>query len=294
MLRLLSGSVAIAALVCVGSAQADMPEMVVIPAGIGVLGTPADEEGRVDDEGPQVETRHAGFEMSRFEITRGQYAAFIAATGYTSDTVCLTLEENGSWGYDPELGWRNPGFEQTDEHPVVCISQHDAQAYIAWLNARSDGPDYRLPSESEWAYAARAGSTDRFLWGDRQDDFCTYANGADVTARAAYPAWERSGACNDGYLYTAPVGSFETINAFGLADIIGNAWEWTADCYRADLTGQPDDGAPYLSADCERAVMRGGAWGDYGAFYLRTGYRGAWVTNQAFSNLGFRIVRDLD
>ena len=266
------------------------PEMVQIEGGTLLLGSPADEPGHIEDEGPQQRITVAPFAVSRFEITVGQYATFVEATGYDADPRCLVMGENGSWNYDPEASWRNPGFVQDSNHPVVCVNWNDVNAYIVWLNKQSPDRQFRLLSESEWEYAARAGSTTPYWWGDVEDDFCQYTNGADVTARAAYPGWPRTGDCNDGFRYTAPVGHFESPNGFGVEDMVGNVWEWVADCYVDNYATHPKDGTPITNADCEKGVFRGGAWGDHGSFYLRTAYRGAWDRSMSFSNIGFRVA----
>ncbi|MEM9323541.1 MAG: SUMF1/EgtB/PvdO family nonheme iron enzyme, partial [Pseudomonadota bacterium] len=207
------------------------PEMVQIEGGTFLLGSPADEPGHIEDEGPQQKITVAPFAVARFEVTVAQYAAFVDATGYDADARCLVMGENGSWNYDPEASWRSPGFTQDSTHPVVCVNWNDVTAYIAWLNNQSPDHQFRLLSESEWEYAARADSTTPYWWGDVEDDFCRHTNGADITARAAYPGWPRTGNCDDGFLYTAPVGHFGSPNGFGVEDMVGNVWEWVADCY---------------------------------------------------------------
>ncbi|MEM8547853.1 MAG: formylglycine-generating enzyme family protein [Pseudomonadota bacterium] len=273
------------------------PALVRIPAGSYLLGSPASEAGRVDDEGPQQAITLGAFAVSRYEVTVAEYAAFVAATDYNDQSGCFVMwnqgEYQGTWGFDPEASWRNPGFAQTDFHPVTCISAAAADAYVTWLNDHVGVRAYRLLSESEWEYVARAGSTTSYWWGEQEADFCRYANGVDQTARAAYPGWQRSGPCDDGYLFTAPVGSYGQANSFGLYDTAGNVWEWVADCYVDHYGSHPADGTPVETDTCERRVMRGGAWGDYGAFYLRTAYRGAWDGAGAFANIGLRVAATL-
>lgn len=266
------------------------PQMVAIDAGAFLLGSPEDESGHVDDEGPQREINVAAFSISRYEITAAQFRAFTDATGYTDDAGCFVMTPSGTWGFDPSASWRNPGFDQDEDHPVVCVTWEAANAYIQWLNTQVADVNFRLLSEAEWAYAARAGTTSAYWWGSEEDDFCEYTNGVDQTARATYPGWERSGNCNDGFLYTAPVGHYKRPNAFGVEDMVGNVWEWVADCYVDNFAEHPTDATAIESADCEKRVFRGGAWGDYGSFYLRTAYRGAWNGTQAFAMAGFRVA----
>ena len=211
------------------------PALVKIPAGTFVLGSPQDEPGHVQDEGPQKKITVGAFAVSRYEVTVGQYATFVEATNYEDNAGCFVMSNSGAqqgkWRFDPEATWRTPGFPQADDHPVTCISADAADAYVTWLNDSAGVTAYRLLSESEWEYAARAGSTTPYWWGEIEEDFCRYANGVDQTARAAYPGWQRSGPCDDGHLFTAPVGSYGQANPFGLYDTAGNVWEWVADCY---------------------------------------------------------------
>ena len=269
------------------------PALVAVPSGTFLLGTPPDESGRVEDEGPQKRIAIAAFAVSRYEITRGEFAQFVAATDYNDHSGCLVMGDNSRWVFDPDASWHNPGFAQDDNHPVVCVTTDAAEAYVAWLNHQSGADAYRLLSESEWEYVARAGSTTPYWWGEVEDDFCRFANGVDQSAATEFPGWIRAGNCNDGNLYTAAVGRYRA-NPFGLYDTAGNVWEWVADCYVDHYATHPDDGAPVVIDRCDKRVMRGGGWADYGSFYLRTGYRGAWSGAQPFGNIGFRVAADLD
>lgn len=267
------------------------PTMVLVPSGSFEIGSDPSSPGHISDEAPQKTVTLDAFWASQHEITVGQYKAFVEATGYVGDGICLVMPEVGGWVHDPEADWSNPGFEQADDHPAVCVSWNGAQAYVAWLNEITGDTKYRLLSESEWEYAARAGSTTTYWWGEDEDAFCDFTNGVDQSARAQFPAWERSGNCDDGFVFTAPVGHYGAPNPFGLEDMVGNVWEWVDDCYVASFDGLPSDGRPQMPETCERRVLRGGAWGDYGSFYLRSAYRGAFVPEWAFTNLGFRVAR---
>jgi formylglycine-generating enzyme required for sulfatase activity len=218
---------------------ADCPEMVVIPAGRFTMGSPASEAGRSDDEGPQHSVNVKSIAMGKTHITRGQFAAFVNATRYDAGNECHTFE-GGKWEQRAGRNWRNPGYPQTDNHLVVCINWNDAKAYTQWLSQKT-GKNYRLPSEAEWEYAARAGTTTARFWGDNPDQACGYANLADETAKAQIPgasSWSVHN-CTDGYAYTAAAASFKP-NAFGLYDMIGNAWQWTEDCWHDNYNGAPD------------------------------------------------------
>jgi len=185
--------------------------------------------------------------------------------------------------------WRDPGFEQTDQHPAVCVSWDDAQAYISWLNDETGGA-YRLPTESECAFAARAVSTGLNFWGDSAYDSCTYANINDISAKntsvkAAEP-------CDDGYLYTSPVGTFEP-NEFGLYDIQGNAWEWVADCWTGNYASHPHDGSATVSIEgkCMEHVARGGSWYDIPG-PVRLEVREHRAATMRMSFIGLRLAAD--
>ena len=269
------------------------PEMVLIPSGKFLLGSDETDPGHQTDETPQIEVSISSFAISKHEITLGEFRAFVDATGYEDKSICLSMQKNGYWGHDPEKSWRKPGFEQTDSHPVVCVSWKAAHDYIKWLNDQSGSNEYRLLTESEWEYAARAGSSTVYWWGDNEDEFCNVTNGVDQSAQSRFSGWVRAGKCNDGYIFTAPVGHYQSPNDFGVEDLVGNVWEWVSDCYAKSYKTKPRNGSAYDSEPCEKRVMRGGAWGDHGSFYLRSAYRGAWNPEQSFTNLGLRVAKIL-
>ena len=267
------------------------PELVVIPAGEFRMGSPS-EEGRSDTEGPQRRVRVERFALGRYEVTRGEYAAFVAATGRDGDR-CAVLNGAGTlWEWSDGASWRSPGFPQTDEDPAVCVSWDDARAYVRWLSGET-GRRYRLPSESEWEYAARAGTTTSRYWGAGSSGQCANANGADAAGKQRFRGWTRAVSCNDGRVFTAPVGTFAA-NPFGLFDTLGNVWEWVEDCWHDSYQGAPSDARAWTSSgDCGRRVVRGGSWVD-DAGLLRPGAR-AWATTaDRVSALGFRVSRTLD
>ncbi len=272
------------------------PEMVVVPAGTFTIGSPESEPGRGSDEGPLTPViLPRAFAVSRFEVTRGQYEAFLAATGHPVGGGCITDRVvRGDWQPHPGTNLRDPGFAQSDSHPVVCVSWNDATVYVAWLNRTTPG-GYRLPSEAEWEYAARAGATSSYLWGDGREEGCRYMNGSDLQLRRKYPesrilAEGESASCDDGALNTAPVGSYLP-NAFGLHDMSGNAGEWTADCETADYSAPPRDGSP-VGGTCERRMVRGGSWGTY-MRQLRLAERFRYADEARDDSIGIRLAMTL-
>ncbi len=269
----------------------DCPEMVEIPAGSFEMGSPASEAGRFDSEGPQHRVSVNSFAAGKFEVTRGQFAAFVNATGYNAGSECYTFE-GGRSEKRSGRNWQNPGYAQTENHPVVCVSWDDAKAYIAWLSQKTN-KSYRLLSEAEWEYAARAGSSTARYWGASPDTACAYANVMDAAGKSQVPgiSWEVHN-CNDGSAYTAAVGSYKP-NAFGLYDMIGNVWEWTEDCWNRSYAGAPSDGAAWTTGECSVGrVLRGGSW-YFIPRYARLATRDWFVPSSRNINYGFRLARML-
>ena len=279
------------------------PEMVVIPAGTFMMGSPASEEGRDDDEDPRHEVSlRSPFALGRYEVTRAEYAAFVSATSHDMPGGCDVLDhdaDNGSTrrSRDENASWRSPGFAQEGTHPTVCVNWWDAQAFVGWLS-RETGQAYRLPSEAEWEYATRAGWITRRWWGaDTQQ--CEYANGADATheqevlRRFSDVDWNGPVECTDGSARTAPVGSFSP-NAFGLHDVLGNVWEWVEDCWHGDYSGAPSDGTAWKrGGNCGRHMARGGSWSNTPRI-LRSANRNWFTAGSRRDDTGFRVSRTLD
>ena len=264
------------------------PEMIVVPAGEFAMGSPPGEADRDPREDPRHRVRIGySFAVSKYPVTVGEFARFVADTGYDAGDWCHTDEP----GPQPKTGrnWRDPGFAQTFDHPVTCVSSLDAQAYAAWLSRRT-GHLYRLLSEAEYEYVNRAGTETAYWWGDDPDAACAYADGPDLDTQAVFPAWAAHH-CHDGYAFTAPVGRFKP-NPFGLYDTTGNVWSWLADCYTAGYAGAPADGAADMTGDCKWRRLRGGAWGRY-ASYLRAARRGRDLVANRIYNNGFRLARRL-
>ena len=289
------------------------PEMVVLPAGIFTMGSSAEEKSwaaghgssleAVADEAPQHLVSLPSFALGKYDVTRGEYAAFARETGYPVGDGCGRGRAIFKWEKDPKLTWESPGHAQTDRDPVVCVSWQDARAYIAWLNRKVNrggatpaNRPYRLPSEAEWEYAARAGTTTKFYWGD--DD-----------AAAPVHAWfnANSGCQNIKGLFcdhgrTHPVGA-KPPNAFGLYDMAGSVWQWTEDCYDNSYAGVPADGraneapssdpkAKDSQGNCLR-VDRGGSW-MFPAFLLRPASRERNPADYRDAIMGFRVAKTLE
>ena len=275
------------------------PEMVVVPAGSFTMGSPESESGRNSWEGPQhVVTFAKPFAVGKFEVTVDQFAAFVRDTGYGAGSVCWTYE-NVKFDDRFDRSWRNPGYSQDGSHPAACLNWNDAKAYVDWLAKKTGGMGYRLLSEAEWEYAARAmtapGSGPRYGFGDDEKAICAHGNGLDQTAKREIPSpgtWTFL-PCSDGHAYTAPVGRF-TANGFGLHDMLGNAREWTQDCYHDDqgYRGAPSDGSAWTSGPCQSRVLRGGSWLGY-ARLLRVAFRFKNIPSGRLNDVGLRVARTL-
>jgi formylglycine-generating enzyme required for sulfatase activity len=275
---------------------AECPEMVVVPSGRFVMGSPRSEQPRHDNEGPQHEvTIPRMFAVGKYEVTLAEFRRFSRATGYRSRGECwIDIGGDGKWELRTSYSWDHPeilGRVQNDREPAVCVTWDDAQAYLAWLSQQTGKP-YRLLTEAEWEYAARAGAAAAYPWGASDAGACRAANGADTSVRdeSWYPAEWWTLPCSDGRVLTAPVGSYGA-NGFGLFDMIGNAWEWVADCYRASYDGAPTDGTA-VDSDCSDRVTRGGSWSN-NQWALRSASR-RWVQpGVILADHGFRVAQDL-
>ena len=248
------------------------PEMVVVPAGDFKMGSPDNERDPSDAEGPQHQVTIAGpLAIGKYPITRGEFAAFIKETDYRTEGGCEVLTGSG-WTHQLDRSWRSPNFEQDDRHPVVCVHWHDAKAFAAWLSKKV-GKAYRLLTEAEREYAARAQTVTRYSFGD------------DETALSQY-AWYRA---NSGGA-THPVGE-QKPNAFGLFDMHGNAWAWCEDTWHSSYHGAPNDGSAWLTAGSHR-VVRGGSWYRE-ANGLRSAFRIGFASDGRYNDAGFRVARGL-
>ena len=281
----------------------DCPEMVVIPPGTFLMGAPADEAGRDDIEGPQRRVTIAQFAAGKYDVTRAQWKAFAKDTNRKAVGGCAWTPSNQD--LNPDASWEKLGFPQDDTHPVVCISWADAHDYVQWISAKT-GKKYRLLSEAEWEYAARAGSTTTYPWGTAaahghanygQEDCCSpLAKDEDK--------WEE----------TSPVGSFPP-NKFGLYDMNGNVLQWVQDCFSDSYANLPVDGTPYERSiklntsgnfadmkgnnSCSYRMVRGGDWGDPPSM-IRSAFRnfapapGTTLETYRSGGLGLRLARTLN
>jgi formylglycine-generating enzyme required for sulfatase activity len=166
-------------------------EFVWVPGGSFSMGSPSGEKDRDDDEGPAPQVQLDGFWLGKHEVTRGQFGIFIEAAGYKSEADKeggAWGYKGGKWGYHQGLNWRQPGFAQDDRHPVVCVSWNDARAMAAWLSEQGNG-QYRLPTEAQWEYACRGGTTTSRFWGENPDETCKFANVADQALRGSITDW---------------------------------------------------------------------------------------------------------
>ena len=236
------------------------------------------------------------FYLGTYHVTRGQFRQFVKDAGYKTDAE--KGEMPGALGWDPDkkafgfnekYSWRNAGFEQTDEHPVVNVSWNDAVAFCKWLSQK-EGKTYRLPTEAEWEYACRAGTTTRYYSGDDPETLAKVGNVADATAKAKFPDWKWTIKASDGYVFTAPVGQFKP-NAFGLYDMHGNAWQWCADWYGAEYYAKSPADDPTGPDTGDDRVLRGGSWFDW-PDYSRSAERYRDAPNLRYYYFtGFRVAR---
>jgi len=268
-----------------------------IPAGQFLMGSAPDDKDAPDPEKPWHWVRITQpFYLGVTEVTRGQFRRFVDATGYKTQAE---MNGKGGWGWNEEKAqfeqnakftWLNPGFEQTETHPVVHVSWNDAVAFCRWLS-RVEGQSYRLPTEAEWEYACRAGTTTKYFSGDDPETLATVANVADGTAKERYPKWTWAIGARDSYVYTAPVAHFRA-NAFGLYDMHGNVWEWCQDWYDKDYYKRSPVEDPVCLAGASYRVVRGGGWRDLLRF-CRSADRSGFATADGSRYLGFRVVQGL-
>jgi formylglycine-generating enzyme len=294
--------------------------LVRIPAGEFVMGSeesieslqkayPLAEKYRLEnlfDEAPAHKVRITKpFYMGATEVTVGQFRQFVQQSGYVPESIA---DGTGGYGYNPQYdaskskrgdafegrderySWQNPGFTQTDAHPVVNVTWGDAQALASWLS-KKEGRHYGLPTEAQWEYAARAGTTTRYHCGDDPKCLLKVANTFDEAAKPFWPQFAANAlAGNDGYAFTAPVASFAP-NAFGLYDMHGNAWEWTQDWHAEDYYAKSPVDDPKGPENGDVYVRRGGSWHTWG-LYARSSYRN-WNTPQTrYTLVGIRLIMD--
>jgi formylglycine-generating enzyme required for sulfatase activity len=272
----------------------DCPEMVIIPPGSFTQGYDGGLEERY--EGPRREiTISYSFAIGRFEVTQAQYRTFIETSGYEASVGCFMW--NGvSADFIDAHGWEDPDYGRppADDEPVACLNWTHVDAYVSWLAAHTGQP-YRLVSEAEWEYVARAGrsSDTSYVWGEDESEVCLHGNVLDQSAARAQPELPMPAApCDDGYPGIAPVGQFSA-NPFGVYDITGNVWEWLQDCYVMPYPDDaPTDGSAYINEECERRAVRGGSWIST-MFWQRPTFRGRDPEDLTSRIFGLRVARDL-
>ena len=280
-----------------------VPAMVRIPGGCFQMGSPESEAGRDDDE-RRHEVCVEDFSIGKHEVTRKAFRRFVESTGHQTEAElnaggvdgCYSRVEKDNeakWEWTAGRSWRSPGFEQPEyeygeNYPVVCVSFNDAQKYLQWLSNKT-GREFRLPTEAEWEYAARAGTETSRHWGDDLSDACAYANVADRTkgGSSGRSSFSSSHECTDGYFFPAPVGRYRE-NGFGLHDMMGNVWEWTCSEYDRDY-GEAE--TVCATGSDGRRVLRGGSWSDT-PWRVRSAYRYGYDPDSRDANLGFRLVQD--
>jgi uncharacterized protein (TIGR02996 family) len=251
-------------------------ELVLVPAGRFMMGSPKKEKRRIKHEHQHEVQITRSFYLGKYTVTRGQFRAFTKATGYKTEAE---QENSGD-------SWTKPGFEQTDKHPVVQVSWNDARQFCKWLSQK-EGQCYRLPTEAEWEYSCRAGTTTRFYHGDDLDGLASVGNVLDNSTQKQFPNWNFGIGSENGYVFTAPVGQFRP-NGFGLYDMHGNVWEWCQDWSdRYSTEAQQDPQGPRTGGS---RVLRGGAWcGE--PVDCRSACRGTQIPGERSNYYGFRVAR---
>ena len=253
-------------------------------------------------EKPSVKLQVPSFSMGRTEVTVSQFKDFVAATGYRTDAErnsggfngCYVFRDKGGisrstgrWAWDKARSWKDPGYKQSDQHPVTCVSWNDAQAYVQWLTSTT-GVEHRLPTEAEWEFAARAGATTRYQTGNDSNALCKAGNGADKTVSPKGSRWSSRLSCSDSHWFSAPVASYSP-NSFGLHDMHGNLWEWVADTWTNNHENARRDGSVNLAGDRQQRVLRGGGWDGDGRQQRLSARRLGQVQSRT-SMIGFRVV----
>ena len=271
-------------------------KLVLIPAGEFLMGSDDSDKDAYDFEKPRHRVRISRpFSLGVHEVTRGQFRRFVESGIYRTEAE---REGKGSYGFNeekkiwehaPKYTWRDTGFTQGEDHPVVNVSWDDAVSFCAWLG-RIEGRTYRLPTEAEWEYACRWGMTTRFWVGDDAESLAGVGNVADGTAKAKYPEWTEAMAARDGFVFTAPVGRLRP-NPFGLFDMHGNVYEWCSDGHDTAYYQRSPEADPSGPREAQFREYRGGGW-FLGPRFARSAVRRWAGPDYRTSDLGFRVVRD--
>ncbi len=268
---------------CINRSCTDSPEMVVVPAGSFMMGSPEDEKQRGRDESPQVKvTFRQPLAVGKFAVTRDEFEAFVTETSRKMDGGCWTWD-GSNWKQNADRSWRSPGFTQSGSHPVVCVNWQDAQDYAEWLSKKT-GKTYRLLSEAVREYVARAGTETPFWWGTS-----ITPDQANYDGNYVYEGGGEKGKYREA---TMPVKSFRP-NPWGLYQVHGNVWDWTQDCWNDSHKGASSDGSVRTTGDCSLRVLRGGSW-VYLPRYLRAAVRIRIQPGIRYVRFGFRVSRTLN
>jgi len=264
-----------------------LPNLLPIPSGVLIMGCTANWDdiagGCRDSEYPAHAVNIKAFEIAQNEVTVSQFGRFVEESNYKTVAekrgcvIADTKSPSPRWIMDKAANWQSPGFKQEDSHPVVCIARMDALAYISWLN-KITGKQYRLPTEAEWEYAARAGTATPYFWGNKADH-----NRANFKGTGGLDTWEN----------TSPIGMFPA-NNFNIQDMSGNAWEWVSDCWHDNYVSAPSDGSSW-DTNChgnDFIPRRGGAW-DAPPISIRSSYRSHAGEIDRSQSYGFRVAHDI-
>jgi formylglycine-generating enzyme required for sulfatase activity len=255
------------------------------------MGADEGEEGRYEGPPHEVTVQHR-FAIGIDPVTVSQFRAFVNDTGYEAATDCIVPSE-GTYKMVPGADWRDPqlGRAPMDDEPAVCLDFTDATAYAEWVKKRTGRP-YRLLSEAEWEYVAKAGSTARFPWGADPALACEHGNFIDASAPPEANVEGSVAPCSDGHPTLAPVGRLAP-NAFGAREMVGNVWTWVQDCYVMPYPDDtPLDGSAYEADGCDRRGVRGASWAT-NVTRARPTFRGRDPIDRTSSLFGVRLARDL-
>jgi formylglycine-generating enzyme required for sulfatase activity len=280
-----------------------VPPMVTIPAGTFTMGSNTGTPVKIPHS-PEHQVSVKSFQLAQYEVTVKEFRQFVKDTNHVTKTQCWKRKTGTDAIEMAEGSWDSPQYTPSDFHPVMCVGMDDALAYISWLSSKT-GNQYRLPSEAEWEYAARAGSKDNYFFGNDEKKLCEYANIFDKSGERAFKRdlkldWQGV-ACDDHAEYTSVVGMYKP-NAFGLFDMIGNVGEYVEDCQHPDYKGAPSDGSAWIT-NCDKRellfglivfadyiIHRGGNYGsnsEWSHIFIR-GHAGK--SNPSSLGEGFRLV----
>ena len=261
-----------------------------------------------DDEQPVHRVRISKpFFLGQHEITVDQFKAFVEQSGYVPESIAdgtgaygfnaqydpsKTARQDAFEGRNPKYSWRNPGFVQRGDEPVVNVTWKDAVALADWLSQKEKAL-YRLPTEAEWEYACKAGSIDRHMAGNKPEGLAAYSNIMDQDTTKNWPQYANKAAqYSDGFAFTSPVGSFKP-NAFGLFDMLGNVWEWTSDWHASDYYSRTPTEDPLGPQSGDVKVRRGASWHTM-PIYVRCAFRNWNTPETRYTLVGIRLVKEID